>query len=419
MVKDTKLYDILDIQPTATETEINKAYYKLSKIWHPDKNSHRLEEATKKFQEINEAKNILSDPEKREMYDTFGTTQEQPGGHGGANFDPSDIFGQMFGGMGGMPGMPGMGGMGGMGGMPGFFNQRRPQQEDCVVEHIVSLDDLYNNRTVNIRYKHKVYCTKCNATGSKDGKTSECTGCGGKGQKVKIIRQGPMIQQMVGACDECNGSGEKIEQKCPDCLGNKNLLKETMFEFTLNKTMTNNQKILVNDKGHHFKNSKTNLIVIIKEQPHPIFKRQGNDLHMEIKLRLFQSLYGFTKMVTHLDGRNILVKYEKMIKNMKTLFKVKNEGMGNGHNAGHLYIHISTCMPKIDKLEEQENIILKKLLIKAHLAEYQKEQNINKNADKLEKSVIEELDDTDDENDENDDNNGNNNGGQGVQCVQQ
>ncbi len=408
MVKDTKLYDVLEISPNATEQEINKAYHKLSKIWHPDKNAHRLEEATKKFQEISEAKNILSDPQKREMYDNFGTTDENQG----PGFNPADIFGQMFSGMGGMGGMPGMPGM------PGFFNQQqRRNQEDCVVEHVVGLDDLYKNRTVNIRYKHKVYCSKCNATGSKDGKSQDCSGCGGKGQKVRIIRQGPMIQQMVGACDECGGSGEKInkDNKCTDCMGNKFLLTETMFEFTLNKNMTNNQKILVNDKGHIFKNSKTNLIVIIKEQPHPIFKRQGNDLHMEIKLRLFQAIYGFTKMITHLDGRNILVKYDKMIKNMKTLIKVKNEGMGNG---GHLYIHISTCMPKIDKLDEQENTILKKLLVKAHLAEYQKEQNILKNIDKLDKTVLEEIDDTDEEHDDNEDQ-GSNHGPQGVQCVQQ
>ena len=405
MVKDTKLYDVLEVLPTATEQEINKAYYKLSKIWHPDKNAHRLEEATKKFQEINEAKNILTDSDKREMYDKFGTTQDQPG----ANFDPSDIFGQMFGGMGGMGGMPGM---------PSFFNQRQRQPEDCIVEQVVSLDDLYNNKTVNIKYKHKVYCSKCNGTGSKDGKSSECSGCVGQGQRIKVVRQGPMVQQMVIPCDECNGSGEKINQdnKCSECNGNKNIVKETSFDFTLNKNMNNNQKILVNNKGHYFKNLRTNLIIIIKEQPHPIFKRQGNDLHMNIKLRLFQSIYGFTKMITHLDGRNVLFKYDKMLKNMKTLFKVKNEGF----NGGHLYIHIITCMPKIDKLDEQENTILKKLLVKAHLAEYQKEQNINKNSDKLEKTFIEELDETDNEDDDNDDNhNDGASGPGGVQCVQQ
>jgi hypothetical protein len=134
---------------------------------------------------------------------------------------------------------------------------------------------------------------------------------------------------------------------------------------------------------------------------------------MDIKLRLFQAIYGFTKMITHLDGRNILIKYDKMIKNMKTLIKVKNEGIN-----GHLYIHISTCMPKIDKLDEQENSILKKLLVKAHLAEYQKEQNINKNAEKLHNVSLEEIDETDDE-DDNNNNNQDNEGPQGVQCVQQ
>lgn len=401
MVKDTKLYDILEVEPTATDKEINKAYLKLSKIWHPDKNPDKLEEATKKFQEISEAKSVLSDPEKREMYDKFGTTDN----NGGQHFDPSDIFGQMFN-MGGMN-MPGMN-------MPGM---RRNQQEDCVVEQIVSLEDLYNNKKINIKYPHKVYCMKCNGTGSKDGKSSECSGCNGKGQKVRIIRQGPMIQQMVGACDECHGSGEKVnkDNQCSDCFGNKFLLKDTLFEFQLNRNMMNNQKILVSEKGHIFKNKKTNLIIVIKEQPHPIFKRQGNDLHMNIKLRLFQSLYGFTKMITHLDGRNILIKYEKIIKNMKTLIKVKNEGIN-----GHLFIHITTCMPKLEKLDEQENNVLKKLLVKAHLAEYQKEQNINKNSEKLQIASLEELDDTDNEDDNNEESAQHGfNVPQGVQCAQQ
>jgi DnaJ-class molecular chaperone len=405
MVKDTKLYDVLDVQPNATDKEINKAYLKLSKIWHPDKNPDNLEEATKKFQEISEAKVILSDPEKREMYDKFGTTEDQGmGGPGGPGFNPADIFGSMFGNM----NMPGMN-------MPNFRQQR---QEDCIVEHIASLDDLYNNRTVHIRYRHKIYCAKCNGSGSKDGKSADCSGCGGKGQKVRIIRQGNMIQQMIGACDECNGTGEKInkDNQCSDCLGNKVLLKDTMFEFNLNKNMTNNQKLLINDRGHHFKDKKTNLIIVLKEQPHPIFKRHGNDLHINIKLRLFQAVYGFTKMVTHLDGRNILVKYDKMIKNMKTLIKVKNEGMNKD---GHLFIHISTCMPKIDKLDENENIILKKLLIKAHLSEYQKEQNINKNIDKLHSVSLEEIDETDDENDNDNENHHGGQGVQGVQCAQQ
>jgi hypothetical protein len=100
---------------------------------------------------------------------------------------------------------------------------------------------------------------------------------------------------------------------------------------------------------------------------------------------------------------------------MKTLFKVHNEGFGPG---GHLYIHITTCMPKLDKLDEQENNILKKLLTKAHLAEFQKEQNIIKNLDKLHAPKIEELDEKEQHQEENNDDN-NDGPPNGVQCAQQ
>jgi DnaJ-class molecular chaperone len=144
---------------------------------------------------------------------------------------------------------------------------------------------------------------------------------------------------------------------------------------------------MVENMGHVFKNNKTNLIIMLKEQPHPVFKRNGKDLHIDIKLRLFQSLYGFTKMITHLDGRNLLLKYDKMISNMNTTIKIKNEGIG-----GHLFAHVTTYMPKIDKLDEHENNILKKLLVKAHLSEYNKEQTIMNNIDKLIPVSMEEID---------------------------
>jgi DnaJ-class molecular chaperone len=403
MVKDTKLYEVLGVTSEANDKDIMKAYYKLSKIWHPDKHPEETkEEATKKFQEITNAKDILTDPEKKEMYDRFGTTNPNEG----PNINPEDLFGQMF----------NMGGMN-MPGMPSFFNQNRGrQQEDCILEHLVTLDDLYNNKTVTVKYNHKVYCNKCNATGTKDGKSSTCSGCNGSGQKVRIIRQGPMIQQMVSGCDDCQGTGEKVSRynQCPECMGNKHVLKETSTQIDLSKNMTNNQRLLVQNKGHILKDKTTNLIIILKEQPHPIFKRQGNDLHIDVKLRLFQSIYGFTKMITHLDGRNVLIKYDKMIRNMNTLIKVSNEGMSS---TGTLYIHISTCMPKIEKLEENENIYLKKLLVKAHLAEYQKEQNILKNLDKLHVPHIEEIDSEETEEDPNDENSGNS--GPSVQCAQQ
>ena len=396
MVKDTKLYDELEIKPESTEQEIKSAYKKLSKIWHPDKNQHRIEEATDKFRKISEAYTILSDQEKRAQYDKFGTVEDNIP----TNFDPRDIF-SMFSGMPDMQGMPGMN-------IPGM---RRQRQEDCIVEQLVTLDELYNNKKIEIKYEQKSLCNTCNGYGSKDGLKHECSSCNGRGMSVRMMRQGPMVQQLMAPCNDCQGTGEgnKSSNLCNDCNGHKYILKNKLFEMQLNRNMINNNKIVIEHKGHHLKTGKTNLVIILKEQPHPVFKRVGKDLHMDIKLRLFQSLYGFTKLITHLDGRNILLKYDDIIKTMKTTMKIYNEGIG-----GDLYVHINTCMPKLDRLDENENNILKKLLIKAHLSEYTKEQNLIKNASKCTTVNLIEVDEPDQNNQEE-----YNEVPQGVQCAQQ
>ncbi len=409
MVRDTKLYDILGIKPDASEQEIRKAYKDLSKIWHPDRHPPETkEEATKKFQEITGANSILGDPAKRQKYDEFGMDGENMPDMSG--FNPADIFGSMFSGMSGMPGMPGFGGFGGM---PGFGGRRQQNNEDCVVEKAVTLEDLFEGKKVNINYTQKHYCHKCNGTGSKDGKSNECKSCQGKGQTVKMIRQGPMIQQFVVPCEDCGGIGEKPSKNnlCEECHGNKFLIKDKVFELLLNKKLQNNNKLVIEHMGNHYKNGKSNLVVIIKEKPHETFKRNGKDLHIDIRLRLFQSLFGFTKLIKHLDGRQLVITQDKMLSNMNTTFLVKNEGMG-----GDLYIHITTYMPKLERLDEQENNILKKLLIKAHLSEYQKEQNILKNEDKLTHVEIKEIEHKEPEMETNNDDVPE---GPGVQCAQQ
>ena len=406
MVRDTKLYDILEIKPDATDQEIKKAYKDLSKKWHPDKHPPETrEEATKKFQEITGANSILSDPEKRQKYDEFGMDGENMPNMNG--FNPADIFGSMFNMQGGMHG-----------GMPfGFPGMRRQNNhEDCVVEKEVTLEELFEGKKVNINYTQKNYCHKCNATGSKDGKSNECKACHGKGQTVRMIRQGPMIQQFVAPCEDCGGIGEKPSKNnlCEDCHGNKFLIKDKVFELLLNKKLQHHNKLVINDMGNNYKTGKSNLVVIIKEIPHEIFKRNGKDLHIDIRLRLFQSLYGFTKMIKHLDGRNLVIKQEKMLSNMNTTFLIKNEGMG-----GDMYVHITTYMPKLERLDEQENNILKKLLIKAHLSEYQKEQNILKNEDKITHVDIKEVEIKGSEQNIFEDNDMPDGPGPGVQCAQQ
>jgi DnaJ-class molecular chaperone len=278
---------------------------------------------------------------------------------------------------------------------------------------MMTLEDIYNERNITIKYSHKVSCEKCNGTGSKTGKSQQCMGCNGSGHKTRMMRQGPMIQQLVSQCDECGGSGEKASREniCEVCSGKKYTMQNATFDLKLNRNMTTS-KIAVENKGHITKQGRGRLVVGLREQPHPIYKRQGRDLHLDLKLRLYQSIYGFSKMITHLDGKNILLKYDNILTQPTTTMRVRNMGMG-----GDLIIHINTSMPRIDRLDENENNILRKLLTKAHLAEFQKEQNITKNADKMEHVIMEEI--AVQENQPNNDNFDDGPGHGGVQCQHQ
>jgi DnaJ family protein A protein 2 len=416
MVQDTKLYDILEIKSDATDDIIKKAYRKLSFKWHPDKNQDNQEIATEKFKEISEAYTILSDPEQRASYDRDGyDSLKNP--QGGQHFNPNDIFEQFFGNFGGQ-GFPGQGFPGQ--GFPGQgFGQR---QEHCMVEKEVGLDEIFSMKTISVTYKQKIYCKKCNGNGTKDGASSKCTSCGGAGKKVQVMQRGNMVQQMVVPCNDCGGRGERVSKNnaCQDCNGEKIQIKEKSVDIPLTKNLSNGDKMVVEGKGHILKTGSTNLIVVIKEKPHDLFKRHGKDLHINMKLRLFQTLYGFTKTIHHLDGRQLLLQYKAMNK-MATMIRIKNEGM----TGGDLVIHVTTSIPNLEKLEENEKNILKKILVKTNQTEFNKELNLIKthpNHVVIQPTNIIEID-SDDDDEETFEGGGNAIPGMGmppgVQCAQQ
>ena len=233
MVKDTKLYDILEIKPEATDAQIKKAYNKMSKIWHPDKHSDPDEkkEATEMFQEINKAKETLLNKESRKLYDDIGmdifNAENQAPQNPGPN--PFADFGNIFG-----AGFPFN-----MGGMP---NVRPKKQVENIIESIdVTLDQIYNEESLNFTYKYKNNCSKCNGEGTKTGNTSKCSDCKGQGIKIQMIRMGPMVQQSMVECHSCNGKGKivKDEDKCDTCIGKGFIIKEKRnsgFILYLSKT---------------------------------------------------------------------------------------------------------------------------------------------------------------------------------------
>jgi DnaJ-class molecular chaperone len=318
MVKDTKLYDVLELNHNATEAEIEKQYKLLARKWHPDKNKDKFEEATRKTQELNEAKEILLNSEKRKLYDQFGLDMA----NGNANAGPSqeDLF-NMFGG------------------------RREADKENIVIQQEVSLEQIYNEHTVKVDFKQKYCCEKCG------GVTNKCELCDGKGIRIQVIQMGPMIQQMQSTCHNCRGSG-KISKpnSCSDCRGEGYKLRDVSVNVPLKNGLLSGQQIHLQNMGHQFKDQKTDLIVVIQEKDHPIFKRDGNNLLVDIELKLFQALFGFDKLLTQLDGRILYLSHTGITDN-GTKRKIQNEGMIDlrTKKKGDLILNFTFKLPIITK----------------------------------------------------------------------
>jgi DnaJ-class molecular chaperone len=348
MVKDTILYDRLEITPDASTSDIKKAYYKLSKQWHPDKNPS--DTAKQKFQEIAEAYEILSDDEKRKNYDNLGMDFMKNGGQ--SNVDPSDIFNNFF------------GGMGGMGGFPFEGVQRRERENENIQDKLeVSLEDIFNNNTVKYKYNKKVYCKSCEGSGSVDKTKVKCKGCNGRGQKVQVVRMGPMIQQMVSTCNECNGKGEYVEpnKRCKDCDGKSYTVKEKSINIALQNGLKDGIQMQLSGKGHELKDKKSDLILVISIKPHKLFKLMDDyNLIIEMEIDLLESFIGFSREIEYLDGKKYNLVFDsgnsigdedvKMIKNMGLK-------MLNG-DRGDMIIKFKVRNINLNKFSEEEKVKL-------------------------------------------------------------
>jgi len=341
MVKETEFYDRLGITPDAKIDDIKKAYKKMAIKFHPDKNPNNPE-AVEKFKEVSEAYEVLADDNKRQMYDKYGKEALKEGGFGAHS--AHDIFEQFFGGGGGFGSFFGGGGRGG---------PRRT--EDIVHELQVTLDDLYKGKTSKLSVNRNVICGTCSGAGTKSGaNTGKCKTCDGRGIRLIIKQLGPgMIQQMQAICNDCGGKGETIkeEDKCKDCKGKKVNKEKKILNVQIDKGMRHGQKIVFSGESDEAPGMEPgDIIFVVVEKKHELFKRNGNDLYMEATIPLIEALGGFAFTIKHLDDRVLLVKSEKNeIINPGDVRVLPNEGMPipkRPYEKGNLYITFTVEFPK-------------------------------------------------------------------------
>ncbi|KAJ3567883.1 hypothetical protein NP233_g6069 [Leucocoprinus birnbaumii] len=323
--------------------EIKKAYRKKAMEHHPDKNINDPE-AGVKFQEIGAAYEILSDSQTRHIYDTHG--MEGLSGQG-ASTGPGldDLFEQFFGGGGGGPSF-------GFNFGPG---PKRRKGEDTIVPYDVTLEDLYNGKSVKLNMEKESICSTCKGSGAKgSAKPKSCFNCGGKGWTfVQTQIAANQLATSRAQCRECKGEGELLKEKdrCKKCKGSKTVKEKVRQEIFVEKGMTDRQRIVLAGAGDEEPGIPAGDVIIqLKAQPHESFERSGNDLLTRVKITLSEALLGFSRvLVTHLDGRGIKVSSlpGKIIKPDQTIV-LRGEGMPiykRSDEKGDLYVVLSFEMP--------------------------------------------------------------------------
>lgn len=313
-------YKILGLSRSASTHEVKKAYRKLAKELHPDKNKDDPN-ASQKFQDLGAAYEVLSDPEKREMYDKCGEECLKKDGMMNNNMDPfASFFGDFsfhFGGE----------------------SQQAPQTRrgaNVVIELFVTLEELYSGNFIEITRNKPVI------KAAKGTRKCNCR------QEIVTRNLGgnrfQMIQQSV--CSECPNI--KMENE------------ERILEVEVEPGMVDNQEIKFTAEGEpHLDGEPGDLILKIQTVPHPIFERKDDDLYTNVTISLQDALLGFTVNIEHLDGHIVTIQRDKITKH-GTRIRKKDEGMPNYDNnnlRGSLYITVDVVFPNIEFTEEQKEEI--------------------------------------------------------------
>ncbi len=350
-------YVVLGIERTATEEEIKKAYRRLAMEYHPDKNPGD-KEAEEKFKEAAEAYEVLKDPQKRRMYDTYGHAGVKGGAaqdpFAGFDFDLSDAL-RTF-----MSEGFGFGDIFGMG--SNARRNRRTRGSDLQVRLALTLEEIAAGVKKKIKIKRLITCTACGGSGAKEGTApTGCPDCGGTGEIKRVTRSlfGQFIN--VSTCSRCGGSGRVIQEHCTTCHGEGRYKGEKTLEIEIPAGVASGNYITVRGEGNVGANGGPpgDVIIIIDEKEHDYFERHGDDVLYDLPLSFVQVALGDTVEVPTLTGKAEL-EIAPGTQSGKIL-RMRGKGIPHlqGHGKGDQLVRILVWTPK--KLTKEEKALLKKL----------------------------------------------------------
>ena len=354
MAEKRDYYEVLGIGKNATDAEIKSAYRKLAKKYHPDLNPGN-KEAEEKFKEVNEANDVLSDPQKRQRYDQFGFAGVDPnyaaangggaGGFGGGfgGVDLGDIFGDIFGGGFG-------GGFGGFGGGSSTRTANAPRKgHDIQASVILTFEEAAHGCSKKITINRQDTCPDCGGTGAAKGTSPEtCPDCGGRGYVVTQQRTPFGVMQSQQPCSHCGGRGTIIRNPCKTCRGTGKTAARKSLEINIPAGIDDDQNIALRGQGDAGSNGGPagDVIVHVTVKADPMFERDGYDVTIHVPITFSQAVLGDDVEVPTVDGR--IVQHIPEGTQSGTKFRLRGQGSQylNGRGRGDQYVIVDVEIPK-------------------------------------------------------------------------
>ena len=330
-------YEVLEVERTAADGQLKAAFRKLAMKWHPDRNPGD-KSCEVRFKEINEAYEVLKDPDKRAAYDRFGHAAF---GGFGADFAStfSDIFDDLF----GMSGRRGRGG-------------GRERGADLRYNMEISLEEAYSGKAAQIRIPTSVTCEACSGSGAKTGtRPTACPTCGGQGR----IRHAQGFFTLERTCPGCQGRGQVIDNPCPSCSGSGRVTRERVLSVNIPAGVEDGTRIRLAGEGEAGVRGGPagDLYIFLSLGSHPFFQREGADLHCRVPISMVTAALGGEFEVPTIDGSNSRLKVPEGTQSGRR-FRLQGKGMPvlRSKQTGDMYVQVLVETPQ--KLTKRQRELL-------------------------------------------------------------